>query len=259
MDGEEIKEKPVGRSGVLAKWKKENPEGGEPTDDQLWERASSEYDGLKDSHKKIMDGQKGLHDYVSKDPRFGAAINMSFGEGDNKIPFTRSLGRLYGSDAFNDDEEFQKGVEEYNANLSASQKEAEEATKNFEESMKRFEKYVSANSINEEDSKKLYEGIMEFAEAILTGNISEEVFDTVRKGQTRDRDVQEAADTGFVEGKNESARIEMNKKIGPQVPSGNSGSRSSEPALPKRGFQNESSSVYDNMKDIESSPRRRRF
>ena len=51
----------------------------EPTEEDLWAFAGEDYDNLKGAHNKVMEGQKGLYDYVAKDPRFGAAIGMSFG------------------------------------------------------------------------------------------------------------------------------------------------------------------------------------
>ena len=206
-------ETPRGREGVLAKWRKENPDfEGDPTEEQLWEYAGGDYDNVKGSYKKMSEGMTGLNEYIAKDPRMGAAIGMSFGEGEDKIPFNHALGRLYGPDGLSDDEDFIRGTKEYNDAQAQSRKEQEEAQANFQESLKRFEQYCIDNSLPAERKDELFEGIMQLAESFLMGNIPTEIFELIDKGQTSDQRVQEAADTGFVEGKGETVRAEMKKK-----------------------------------------------
>lgn len=206
-------ETPRGREGVLAKWRKGNPDfEGDPTEEQLWEYAGGDYDSLKGNHKKLTEGITGLNEYIAKDPRLGAAIGMSFGEGDDKIPFNHALGRLYGADGLSDDEDFIKGTQEYNEAQAQSRKEQEEAQANFQESIKRFDQYVADNELPEERKTELFDGIMQLAESFLMGNIPTEIFELINKGMSYDSDVQEAADTGFVEGKSENVRTQMKKK-----------------------------------------------
>lgn len=215
MEGE-IEEKPRGRAGVLAKWKSANPEATEePDDDTLWSTAQEGYEGLKGKYKAMESGQQGLSDYISKDPRFGAAIGMSFGEGEDKVPFTQALGRLYGSDAFSDDEDFAKGIAEYTEKQANDKKEQEEAQKNFAESMKRFDEFIKANSLSEEEQTRIKDEMFTLAESILLGNIPDTIFELIHKGVSYDKDVQAAADTGFVEGKNEKVRADVKRKTSP--------------------------------------------
>lgn len=204
-----------GREGVLAKFRKANPDfEGEPSDAELWDYAGSDYDSLKDNHKKIIDGQKALHDYVAKDPRFGAAIGMSFGEGEDKIPFTRALGRLYGPDAFSDDEELAKGFEEFNDNLTNTRKSAEEAQHNFETlTVPRLESFAKEKNLTDKQLDEIFKGLDEMATAMFMGDVPQDIIALVYKGLNYDTDVHEAAVTGEIEGKNQKIKAEMRKKI----------------------------------------------
>lgn len=206
---------PQGRAGVLTKFMKANPDfKGEPTDEQLWEYAGGDYDSLKDTHKKVMAGQQGLHDYVARDPRFGAAIGMSFGEGEDKVPFTRALGRLYGPDAFSDDEELSKGFEEFNENLKKTRESAEEAQKNFDTlTAPRLDQFAKENNLTEDQVDSIFQGLDAMASAMFMGDVPLDIIALVHKGLNYDTDVQEAATTGEIEGKNKKIRAEMGKKI----------------------------------------------
>lgn len=206
---------PKGRAGVLAKFMKANPDfQGDPTDEQLWEYAGGDYDSLKDTHKKVMAGQKGLHDYVTRDPRFGAAIGMSFGEGEDKIPFPRALGRLYGPDAFTDDEELSKGFEEFNSKLKRDEEDLAKAQENFDTlTAPRLEKFAKDKNLSEEQANEIFVGLMNLADAMIMGDIPESAIDIIYKGLNYDTDVQEAATTGEIEGKNKKIRAEMGRKI----------------------------------------------
>ncbi|GAB6123861.1 hypothetical protein [Dysgonomonas termitidis] len=248
-------EKPAGRKGVLAKFMKANPGfEGEPTEEQLWDFAGNDYAGLKGTHKKVMSGQQGLHDYISGDPRFGAAIGMSFGEGEDKIPFNHALGRLYGPDAFSDDEDFIRGTQEYNQAQAQSRKEQEEAQENFRESLERFGQYVADNQLPEERKNAIYDGLMQLAESFLMGNIPTEIFELIDKGQTRDNDVEEAIATAEIEGRNQTIKAKMKEKT--ERPDGivdmGSGTGPEAKEQDRQLFQPRPESVYDQLKEIKS-------
>lgn len=258
-DGAEVKvegteaataEKPKGRAGVLAKFLKENPDyEGDPSDDELWGYAGEDYDNLKGAHSKVMEGQKGLYDYVSKDPRFGAAIGMSFGEGEDKIPLMQAIGRLYGKDAFDDSEEFMKGVEEFNERYNNTAAEQQKAQDNFANlTVPRLDQFAKDNNLTDEQMGEIGSGLMVMAEGMMMGDIPVEAIDLIYKGMNYDKDVQEAADTGYVEGQGEKIRADMKKKTGtPAIPdlAGGTGAGKRN-VTPKK----EKGSYYDDMKPV---------
>ncbi len=213
-------DKPIGRAAILAKWKRLNPDAeNEPSEEELWEIARENYDGLKGRHNQLSEGSKGLADYVAKDPRFGAAIGMSFGEGEGKIPLMQSLGKLYGPDAFNDSEEFMSGVAEFNEKFNNTKKEQEQADLNFAElTVPRLEKFAKDKNLTDAQLGEILNGLMSLAENMLMGDIPENAIALIHKGLNYDTDVQEAIATGEVEGKNQVVKAKMKEKT--QAPSG---------------------------------------
>lgn len=253
---EEVKiteETPRGRAGVLAKFMRDNPEfEGDPSDDELWDYAGNDYDAVKGNYRKVMEGQKGLHDYVAKDPRFGAAIGMSFGDGEDKVPFMQALGRLYGKDAFDDSEEFMRGVEEFNSKYNKDTEDQQKAQENFETlTAPRLEQFAKDNNLTDEQLGEIGSGLMAMAEGMIMGDIPLEAIELVYKGLNYDTDVQEAAVTGEIEGKNQKIRAEMKKRESPDgVVDMGAGTGSKDDRRPPL-FQPRPGSVYDELKEVE--------
>lgn len=245
-------ETPRGRAGVLAKFQKANPDfEGDPTDEDLWNYAGEDYDSLKGNHKKLTESMSGFNGYVSKDPRFGAAVGMSFGDGDDKIPFMQALGRMYGPDAFNDSEEFIQGVKEFNEKADRTKQEQATADKNFMElTVPRLIQVAEENALSDEEFEAVKDGLFALGESMLMGDISLELIELIAKGITADRKIQEAADTGFVEGKGENVRAEIKKKTTnapiPDLAGGTGAGKN------RTRPQKEKGSYYDSMEEVKS-------
>lgn len=237
-----------GRAGVLAKFMKANPEyQGEPTDEELWGYAGEDYDSVKGSHKKNMEDQAKFGEFLANNPRFGGIIGSSYGEGEDKVPVGKAIGRAYG-DILQEDDDFWEGVKEYESSQAQSREEQEQAQNNFQESLKRFDQYVTDNQLPEERKAAIYEGLMQLAESFLMGDIPTEIFELIDKGQTSDQRVQEAADTGFVEGKGEVVRPALRKLTSDaHIPdmAGGTGAGKNKTRGKKQG-----GSYYDSMEEV---------
>lgn len=210
---EETKEDtaPKGRAGVLAMWHTQNPEAGrEPTDEELWELAQTNFETKNGQRKDLISANVGLSEATQRDPKFGGMLGLMLGE--EKKPFSYAAGRMYGKDALNDDEDFLQGVQEYNDAQSKSQAEAEQASQNFQESMQRFEKFVGDKQLTEEQREILYGGIVDLAESFLNGNIPDNIFDLIHKGLNYEQDVEEAIATGEAAGRNQKIETKVKKK-----------------------------------------------
>lgn len=203
---------PKGRAGVLAKFKKANPNHeGDPTEDDLWGFAGDDYDSIKGAHNKNLEVQKSFAEFLAKNPRFGGIVEMSHGEGEDKVPVGRAIGRMYG-DVLQEDNDFWEGVKEYESSQAKSREEQKEAQNNFAESLKRFDKFATSNNLSEDQKQDVYDGLMQLADSLLMGDIPDGVFDLVFKGLNYDTDVQEAATTGEIEGQNKKIRAVMQKR-----------------------------------------------
>jgi hypothetical protein len=238
-----------GRAAMLARYRESNPESGNDVDDDaLWEYAQSGHSELEGKYNQLNGANKRLAELVSNDPKLAAVLSMIAGDKPKSFPY--AVGSVYGKDFLDIDlEDFEAGYEENLRQLAESKKLQAEAEKNIGDSMRNIEKYASGNGLSEEKQQALYAGIMDFAENLLMGKIPEELIDLVYKGLNYDKDVREAADTGFVEGKNEKVSATMKAKNDSSIPpSLGTGANvgGSKPRPPKK-----KGSFFDAIKEVE--------
>jgi hypothetical protein len=238
-----------GRAAMLARYRGHNPESGDEIDDEaLWEYAHAGHSELEGKYNQLNGANKRLSELVLNDPKLAAVLSMI--AGDNPKSFPYAVGSVYGKDFLDGDlEEFEAGYQENLKQLAESKKLQAEAEKNIGGSIRNIKKYSSENGLSEEHQTGLYAGIMGFAENLLMGKIPDELIDLVYKGLNYDKDVQEAADTGFVEGKNEKVSATMKTKTDPSIPPslGTEANGGGDKPLPakKRG------SFFDAIKEVE--------
>jgi hypothetical protein len=214
-----LQEKPVqeqpprGRNAVMNRWRESNPDyEGEPADDDLYDYVLSE----ADSYKSRYDKQNEVNSALAK--------------------------RI--EDALND---MEKGYAEYLEQTKKTEAEGKLAQENFLKSMKRVDEYAKANGLSEENTERLRYQLVQAAEDMLMGNFSDQIIETVAKGITYDADVQEAANTGYVEGKNEKVEMKFGKIEG-DMPA--MGTVTRNPVKPKTK-QIAKKSFFDEMETVE--------
>jgi len=242
---------PQGRDAVLEAYMSANPDSKEPDDASLFEFADNRHSDLKNKYDDLNGANTRLAELISKDPKLGAVLSMISGEKPKSFPY--AVASVYGKEPFNlegdDLEEFEKGYQENLSRLADSKKEQEQAQKNIESYKSTLADYGKEKSLSEKQIGEINNGIMELAENILMGSIPKELIDMVYKGLNYEKDVQEAADTGYVEGKNTVADAKMKEKTtGGAIPdfSNSSGMKPQKKGI----FKPQPGSVYDNLKDI---------
>lgn len=205
-------ESPRGRAGVLAKYQKTNPDAeGDPSEEDLWDFAGKGYDDVKGKYNEMNGANVKLAELVSQNPQLGAFLSELVGEESKSVPY--ALGKVFGKDWMDaDPEEFEKGYQENLSRLAESRSEQEQAAKNIQEYKANLEKFKTDNELDDTQIGELNEAIYGDAENFLMGNIPVEYIEYKWKGLNYDKDVQEAADTGFVEGKNEVVSAKMQQK-----------------------------------------------
>lgn len=210
-------EQPVltGRSKFGEMYRKKNPDfEGEPDDETLYGFIDTEYSDIEGKYNKQNEANKRLAEQVSKNPQLGALLSMISGEEPKSLAY--AIGSIYGKDAIglegDELEEFERGNSEYVERLNMSESERKQASENFQNFVKSFDQYVSEKGYDDKRKEDVFSGIMDVAENMLTGNIPMSVVELIDKGLNYDQDVQEAADTGFVEGKNEVVRDKIEKR-----------------------------------------------
>jgi hypothetical protein len=217
MEDEEIKKEEhakdpppalTGRAAILEAYKAARPDiQDDPDDDALWGFAH-------DRHNQVSGVNTKLSERISQDPRAGLMLNQFVSEG-KSLPYAMS--NIFGRDWLDGDaEEFEAGYQEHLKRLSESKAEQEQAAKNIQEYQKNLEIFAKENGLDETQAAQLNDTIYDDAENFLMGIIPIEFIDYKWKGLNYDKDVQEAAITGEVEGRN--AAIDMKKKKTPAAP-----------------------------------------
>ena len=202
-----------GRAAWMERYKAANPDAGEEIDDEdLFEHANSSYSDLDGRHGQMTGANSRLAELVAEDPRFGAALSMVAGENRKSLPY--AMGSVFGKDWIEGDlEEFESGYQEHLAQLAESRKLQEEAQGNIAASVEHISKYIADNQLSDEDAARLNENLVVFAENLLMGIVPPTLIELIHKGQNYEQDVQDAIETGAVEGKNERIEPELKKAV----------------------------------------------
>jgi hypothetical protein len=247
MEQQELQEeqKIRGRDAFLNKMKEKNPDYAPADDDALLDDIHGDVSEKEEMLGKYTQANQKLADLVAKDPQLGAVLSMLVGENPVSLPY--AVAKVYGKEVFEmegeDLENFESGYKEKLASQAESDAEYEEQQKNIEQYKSDLEAYCNEQGYDEVRKQELHDSIVKMADDCLMGRISKEVIERQDKGINYDKDVQEAADTGYVEGKNE--RIDMKKKTVQSVPDLNNTTNAGtvRPAQPaKRG------SFFDEIK-----------
>ena len=195
--------KPTGKEAILAILKTKNPKYEPENDEQLMSDFHDHHQEIAAELENHRSTNAKLAEHITKDPRNGAMFSM-MAEG-KSTPYI--MGKVFGNDMKNlegqDAEEFEAGYQEQLTQLAKSKQLQEQASANFEKSDELISKVCSDNQLDESKSSEIREAIMEYAEDLLMGNIPESLILEIIKGKNYDQDVQEAAETGKVEGLNQ--------------------------------------------------------
>jgi hypothetical protein len=202
----------TGRDKFLERMKQKNPEYAPESDDMLLDDIESLYAENEGQLNKYSESNQKLAELISRDPKIGAVLSMIAGENPKSFPY--AVAKVYGKEVFELEgeelEEFEQGYQENLEQVASSRSTQEEAVKNIETYKGDLQAYGQESGKSEEEVDALNSKIFEIAENMLNGIIPKTFIELVDKGINYDQDVQEAADTGFVEGKNE--KIDLKKK-----------------------------------------------
>lgn len=234
-------ESPTGRAAILEAYRTANPDmEGDPEDDALWGFAHDRYDRVSGANKR-------LSERVVEDPRAGILLNMFAGEG-KSLPY--AMANVYGRDWLDGDmEEFEAGYQEHLKRLAESRTERERAAENTKQYMATLETFAKDNGLDEAQVAGLNDAIFADAENFLMGIIPIEYIDYKWKGLNHDKDVEEAANTGYVEGKNEAIDMKKKKAAVNPLPDLASGSGAGKPRTAPNPRQNKRD-FFDEFKPV---------
>ena len=205
---------PSARDLWTERYRSANPDAGDPDDDAIFAFADQQYGDTDKKYKDLNSANERLASLVAKDPRLAAVLSMIASEDGKSLPY--AIANVYGKDFLNlegaDLDDFEAGYQENLKRLAESEELQKQAAKNIEDYQATIEQFGKDKNLTGEQLDEVHSGIMQFAENMLMGIVPVDLIDLVYKGLNYDKDVQEAADTGFVEGKNEVADIKMKAK-----------------------------------------------
>ncbi|MDR2917851.1 MAG: hypothetical protein LBV72_00590 [Tannerella sp.] len=232
---------------MLASYLKSNPDASDDIpDDDLFDYAASRYTDADGRYNELAGANSRLAELTANDPRLAAVLSMIAGEDSKSLPY--SIAKVYGKDFLSMEgdalDEYEKKYQEELAELANDKSALEEANRNIEEYHSRVSDFAKSNGLSDEEADGLRSSIYDYAIDILNGIIKPELIELIWKGMNHDRDVQDAADAGLVEGKNTVIKADM-KKASTVAPVGGA-TAGDKPRMKAK----ERRSWYDELEDV---------
>jgi hypothetical protein len=245
-----------GRGKWLDRYRESHPDtANEPDDEMLFAFADEGHTALDEKHRKLSDANTRLAELVARDPRLAAVLSMIAGDKPVSLPY--AVAKIYGKQPFDLEgeelEDFERGHGEYLERNAKDEEDRQKALSNIAAYHENLEKFAKDNSLPDEKKDELHGALMNLAEQFLMGDIPVQLIELTYKGIHHDADVREAADTGYVEGRNENIDAKLHRTAGaPSVPdlkSATGAGRKTPPPAKKTSF-------YDSLKEVpDSAPR----
>lgn len=233
MDGEK-EEKKSKRESFLSRMKERMPDVDFDSEDpEVRYGAFEKYDDDTQAEiNKYKENDGKLKDLFSKDPRFAAF--MSDAVGGESVP--TSFAKYFGKDVLDmsgDEEkmaELNEANQEYLNRVAESNKLREDQEKNMEASAQDMSDFKSEKGMADEDFEKFISECYSVIENALMGKIDKSFMEIMYKGLNYEKDLQDAAAAGVVEGRNQKIDSSLKEQVGDGVPNLASGGKSEKPA-----------------------------
>ncbi len=245
-----VVETPKGRAAILAKYKESNPESGDDIeDDALYDYAMGRLSESDEKYNSLAGANTRLAELTGADPKLAGVLSMIAGDDAKSLPY--AIAKTYGKDFLSLEgdalEDFEKGYQENLKEVSQSKEAIEKANENIEQYQATLSEFGKENELKEEDVEKLNEAIYNDAINMLNGIIPKEFIEYKWKGLNYDKDVETAAESGMIEGKNEviEAKMKSMKEVAP-AGGGSTSQKKVGSSIPKR----KRGSFYDNIKEV---------
>lgn len=177
--------------------------------------------GQTEKLSKYETSQAKLNDVLMKDPRFARALNDAANGGNGGLSMVRNFGK--DALAMADDEEFAdefiKAQQEFTDNMARDGQIEEEQRANLDASMETLEAIATENNMSEEEFTQFMDGIIQYGQDAMMGNISQTFAQLVYLGMHHPEDVEAAYKMGLADAANKKIRTESKDSLGDGVPS----------------------------------------
>lgn len=231
------------RSSFLSKMKNRMPDVNFDSEDPE-ERYSAfdKYDeDVQEQLGKYKESDSKLKELFAKDPRFATFMSDVVGGGSPSTSFVKYFGKDV-LDMSGDEEQMAKlneSNQEYLNRVAESNKLRQEQEKNMESSAQDMSDFKSEKNMSDEDFESFIDECYKVVEGALMGKIDKSFLEIMYKGLNYEKDLQDAATAGVIEGRNQKIDETLRKKDGDGIPNLNTGGKggTKKPAIPtKRDF-----------------------
>lgn len=205
------------------------------------------YDNLTkmaDEYDRMEGNEKQMNDLLASNPSFSDMIRDAK-EGKS---FFSSLVERFGVDylkqAMEDPavaEELDKANDAFKERMMRETEDKETSQRNMEESANNIQKYAQEHNLTDEQMNEVIIKMTDFVKDGLNGLFPTELIDMVYKAQNYDTDVEQARETGIVQGRNENIAAQLERSASqPDLPPniGQSGTLPTEQPVKKRTVRN---------------------
>lgn len=183
------------------------------------------YDNLlkmNDDYDRMEGNEKQMNDLLAANPSFSGMIRDAK-DGKSFLP---SLVERFGVDnlrqALEDPavaEELGTANDAYMKRVQQEAEDSEASQRNFEETANNLQQYALDHNMTDEQVSEVVTKMVDFVKDGIAGKFPTELIDMVYKAQNYDNDVENARETGRVQGRNENIQAQLERSQGePELP-----------------------------------------
>ena len=230
----EENEKKSKRESFLSRMKERMPDVDFDNEDPEVRYAAFEKydDDTQEQMNKYKENDGKLKDLFSRDPRFAAFMSDAVGG----KPVPASFARYFGKDILDmsGDEakmaELNEANQEYLNRVAESNKLREEQEQNMNASAEDMANFKTEKSMSDEEFEKFIGKCYSVIENALMGKIDKSFMEMMYKGLNYEKDIQDAADAGVIEGRNQKIDDTLKTRLGDGIPKLDSGGKTEKAA-----------------------------
>lgn len=192
------------KESLMARMKAKYPQENFDDEEVLFGRLNEDYDENEKSLEQYRKNEKALSDLFTSDPRSAAFLSGWKNGGDPVVMMIERFGDDF-REALDDPEKVEKIKEaqkEYLGRIANEKKLDEEFEDNLKKSLKDLEKYAKDNGLSEDQVEGMYKKLSGVAGDYVSGIITSDTWDMIRKAMNHDEDVAVAAQEAEVKAKN---------------------------------------------------------
>ena len=237
-DNKDVKDIKSKKDVFFARIKERYPDVDYDNEETVFETLNNDYDEKESRLAKYEEESAKLIDRMNEYPQL---IGLLTGGDKNQNPITFII-ENFGDDfkAALDSEEgrkmFEDSYQKYLDKVAAAEKLNKEADDNLKVSLETLEELQKEKGYTDAQCKDIFEFLIKIGEEALVNNYSKESFEFAAKALNYDKDIEDAAHTAEIKGRNTAISEKLKAETQPDVPPTSSGAGSSIEEQPAKRY-----------------------